>query len=136
MFSKANESLSNSCNKFIILDKLESVTEKNTSNEKNKVNSKQKTKTNEVENDNKIIENEVEIPSLEKLKIKIKKYILETNHYNNGWAYYNEVIILLENEYPQFNYKIYGASGKKKFFEENVGCKMKTSKTTCLISMD
>lgn len=140
-------SLNNSCDKFLMLDKLKESLQANNKIDKNKEGNSQKTKKSNAKSatasaqkskadessTNK--EEKVSAPSLSVLKEKIADYIGKTKHYDNGWANYNEVVILLEKEYPQFNHKIYNAKNKQAFFKELIGCSMKTEGTTCKISM-
>ncbi len=138
-------SLSNSCDRFLMLDKLKESLDASKQKDKKKGNNSQvsknsnkkttSTKETKSEKSNVNDEEKVSAPTLEELKSKIANYIGKTKHYDNGWANYNEVVILLEKEYPQFNYKIYNANNKQEFFKELIGCNMKTEGTTCRISM-
>ena len=141
-------SLSNSCDRFLMLDKLKESLDASKETEKkeeidsevaknsNTTNASTQTTKSKPEKSSVNNEEKVSAPTLEELKSKIANYIGKTKHYDNGWANYNEVVILLEKEYKQFNCKIYNAKNKKEFFKELIGCKMKTEGSTCRISME
>ena len=150
----SHESLSNSCHKFIMLDKLKKIldeqkskTVKNVKEEKAKktttakVTPKASTKKAVKEEEEVIAlvekdDQNVLAPQKDELRNKVAEYLEKSKNYSDGWAHYSEIINMLEKQYPQFNYKIYGARGKQDFFVSTLGCVIKTVDTTCLISMN
>ncbi len=152
----SHESLSNSCHKFLMLDKLK----KSLDDQKTKFTKPKADKIEKVEKIEKsgkakktatakiavkvapklVVAEEkdenVAAPQKDELRSKVAEYMQKSKNYSDGWAHYSEIINMLEKQYPQFNYKIYGARGKQDFFIATLGCFIKTVDTTCLISMD
>lgn len=134
---QSSESLNNSCNKFLMLDILVKNIDVVTKN--NKKDNTKVSKTTATNKNTKSVKNSVEqepkvsAPTLSDIKVFVKEIIDEKAH--DGWAYYAEVIPQLEKKYPQFNYKIYGAKGKKDFFTTKIGCEIKKVETSVMIKM-
>lgn len=148
----SHESLSNSCHKFVMLDKLKKILDEQKSKESKlkaeklakaekaikvkKTNSKTPSKAVVKTPIKEEIDENVSAPQKDELRNKVAEYLQKSKNYNDGWAHYSEIINMLEKQYPQFNYKIYGARGKQDFFTSTLGCFIKNVDTTCLISMD
>ena len=140
----SHESLSNSCHKFLMLDKLKkSLDDQKAKNSKPKAEKAKKATSPKapVKSAPKVAvveekDENVSAPQKEELRSKVAEYMQKSKNYSDGWAHYSEIINMLEKQYPQFNYKIYGAHGKQDFFISTLGCFIKTVDTTCLISMD
>ncbi len=149
----SHESLSNSCHKFIMLDKLKKILDEQKAKTVKPVKldktKKIATKAAPKSSAKRTVKDEEEVmvapekddqnvlaPQKDELRNKVAEYMEKSKNYNEGWANYSEIINMLEKQYPQFNYKIYGARGKQDFFVSTLGCVIKTVDTTCKISMD
>lgn len=128
------ESLNNSCNKFLMLDKLYEMSK---ASKDSGLNSELIVSIEEPKADKNTKKNETETivsaPELKDIATAVDAIISERSH--DGWAYYAEVVSQLEKKFPQFNYKLYGANGKQSFFKEKLGCEMETRATSAMIRM-